>query len=126
MMRTMRGITPAVAIAVWGIVSMAAGGCSNTASSGSLSIQLELRFFETTSDSGYVRLNVVALGGTAANVALNCTGFLPLSGDSPLRDSKFVEKGPTDQVVSETCTASVGDASAQGGSSTLIPAKPAS
>ncbi len=122
----MRGFARAVAIAVCGSVSMVANGCFSTADIGSLSLQVELRFFETTSDSGYVRLNAVAFGGTAANIALNCTGFLPLSGTSPLRDSTFVEKGLTDQVVSETCTASVGDASTQGGSSTLIPAKPAS
>ena len=122
----MRGFARAVAIAVCGSVSMVANGCFSTADIGSLSLQVELRFFETTSDSGYVRLNAVAFGGTAANIALNCTGFLPLSGTSPLRDSTFVEKGLTDQVVSETCSASVGDASTQGGSSTLIPAKPAS
>ena len=121
----MRVLAPAVAIAACGIVSLAAMGCSNTALSGSLSIQVALRFFETTPDSGYVRLDASAFGGTAANIALNCTGFLPLSGSSPLKDSTFVEKGLTDQVVSETCTASVGDASTQGGSSTLIPARPA-
>ncbi len=124
-MNTTRVLGPVVASVMWGVVSLGASGCSNSALSGSLSIQVALRFFETTPDSGYVRLDASALGGTAANIALNCTGFLPLSGTSPLKDSTFVEKGPADQVVSETCTASVGDASAQGGASTLIPAKPA-
>ena len=111
---------------MWGVVALVAIGCSNTAVSGSLSIQVQLRFFETTPDSGFVRLDAAALGGTAANIAVNCTGFLSVSGTSPVRDSTFVEKGPADQVVSETCTASVGDASTQGGASTVIPARPAS
>lgn len=124
-MNAMRVLAPAVVSVMWGVVSLAAIGCSDTAGSGSLAIQIELRFFETTPDSGYVRLNAVAFGGTAANIALNCTGCLPLSGTSPLKDSTFVEKGPADQVVSVMCTASVGDAFTQGGSSTLIPARPA-
>ena len=124
-MNTMRVLAPAVAVAACGIISLAAIGCSDTAGSGSLAIQVQLRFIETTPDSGYVRLNAQAFGGTAASIALNCTGFMPLSGDSPLNDSTFVEKGLTDQVVSETCTASVDDASTQGSSSTLIPARPA-
>ncbi len=124
-MNTRRVLAPAVVSVIGGVVSLAAIGCSDTAGSGSLAIQVELRFFETTPDSGYVRLNALAFGGTAVDIALNCTGFLPLSGTSPLKDSTFVEKGPADQVVSETCTASVGDASTQGGSSTLIPARPA-
>ena len=103
--KTMRGFAPSVAIAAWGIVSLAANGCSDTAGSGSLAIQIELRFFETTPDSGYVRLNAVAFGGTAVDIAPNCAAFLPLSGTSPLKDSTFVEKGPADQVASETCTA---------------------
>ena len=124
-MNTTRVLAPAVASVMWGVVSLGAIGCFDTAGSGSLAIQVELRFFETTPDSGYVRLNAVALGGIAANIALNCTGFLPLSGTSPLNDATSVEKGPADQVVSETCTASAGDASTQGGASTVIPARPA-
>ena len=118
----MRTICATLSIAA---TSTAAIGCGDAVSAGSINFQMELRFFDTTVDSGYVLLTVQSTGGTAAVVSLACTGILQTSGASSLRDSTFVARGPTDREVSETCTASSGEAFVEGRAVTIIPALPA-
>ena len=122
MLKGMRTICAALSIAA---TSTAAIGCGDPVSAGSLNFQMELRFFDTTPDSGYVLLAVEATGGAAAVVSLACTGIMQTSGPSPLRDSTFVARGTTDREVSEMCTASSGEAFVEGRAVTVISALPA-
>ena len=87
-------------------------------------MQMELRFFDTTLDSGYVLLAAEATGGAGGVVSLVCTGIVQTSGNSPRRDSTFVARGTTDREVSETCNASAGEFFAEGTAVTVIPAVP--
>ncbi len=118
----MRTLRATLAIAA---ISTAAIGCGDAVSAGSLNLQMELRFFDTTLDSGYVLLAVEATGGTGGVVSLACSGILQTSGTSQLRDSTFVARGTTDRQVSETCTASAGETFVEGRAVTVIPALPA-
>ena len=105
-------------------ISAVAIGCGDAVSSGNLNLQMELRFFDTTVDSGYVLLAAESTGGAAGVVSLVCTGIVQTSGNSPLRDSTFVARGTTDREVSEMCTASAGEFFAEGTAVTVIPAAP--
>ena len=121
MLKLMRTTCTPLSIAA---ILAAAIGCGDAVSSGSLNMQMELRFFDTTLDSGYVRLDAAASGGTGGFVSLVCTGIVQTSGNSPLRDSTFVARGTTDREVSEMCTASAGEFFAEGRAVTVIPAPP--
>lgn len=118
----MRTICATLSIAA---TSTAAVGCGDAVSAGSINFQMELRFFDTTLDSGYVLLTVEATGGSTGVVSLACTGILQTSGTSSLRDSTFVARGTTDREVSEMCTASTGEVLVEGRAVTIIPALPA-
>ena len=118
MLKVTRTLCATLSIAT---ASTAAIGCGDAFSSGSFNFQMELRFFDTTLDSGYVLLTAEATGGTAEVVSLACTGILQTSGTSPLRDSTFVERGTADREVSEMCTASAGGDFTEGRAVTTIP-----
>ncbi len=105
-----------------GVMPLVASGCFGVTGGGGINMQIELFFFDTTPDSGYVRLTAAASGGTAAGVALNCTGFIQVSGTGSVRDSTFVAREAEDRVVSETCVASRDGETVEGGASTSIPA----
>ena len=105
-----------------GVMPLVASGCFGVTGGGGINLQIELFFFDTSLDSGYVLLTAAASTGTVTGAALNCTGFIQVSGTGSVRDSTFVERGTADRVVSETCVASLDGETVQGGASTSIPA----
>ena len=109
-------------LAALGAMPFVAGGCFGVTGGGGINLQIELFFFDTTPDSGYVLLTAAASAGTAAGAALNCTGFIQASSTRSVRDSTFVERETADRVVSETCVASLNGETVEGGASVAIPA----
>ncbi len=114
--------TVAILLVALGVMPLVASGCLGVTGGGGINMQIELLYFDTTTDSGYVLLTAAASSGTAVGPALNCTGFIQVSGTGSVRDSTFVGRETEERVVSETCVASRDGETLQGGASTSIPA----
>jgi hypothetical protein len=114
--------TVVILVVALGVTPLVASGCLGVTGGGGINLEIELLFFDTTPDSGYVLLTAAASVGAVAGAALNCTGFIQASGTRSVRDSTFVERETEDRVVSETCVASLNGETVQGGASIAIPA----
>ena len=114
--------TVVILLVALGVMPLVVSGCFGVTGGGGINMQIEMNFFDTTPDSGYVLLTAAASSGTVGGAALNCTGFIQASGTGSVRDSTFVERETEDRVVSETCVASLEGETVQGGASVSIPA----